>query len=799
MVHLLERTLPSGSHGRAALFFGGVILVYLYPVLLGGSALSPASALYDYFPWKAFRPSDIGLYNNLLTDPATDFQPWMKFARDSLRAGEFPAWNPAALSGTPFFANAQTALLSPFNVPLWFLPLGYAFGVSAALKLWAACFGTYLLVRRLGLGTVPGLVAGLAFGFCAFQIVWLSHPHVNVSVLLPWGLWAVERIMQRGAGRGGLILAGVCAIALLGGHPGTQIHFAGLLGLYVAVRLSLMPRLEAHNRLRRAAVCSAGLGLGLMIAAVALLPVAMLVPETEGLAGRAGGGGTVGWPVARTVAFPDWWGRPPGVGIAAPAGVPNFNERTIYAGAVAVLLAVLSLLTTAGWRKKAPFVLAIFISAQVVFGLEPFRSVVTALPLFHNTNNLRLMLVIQLGIAVLAAFGLQEVLDRRRPSARAWILAAAAVGLGFYAASTLDPTRLDVRRTLEHFWSGQDFRELPLVLPLTSITWWTALAGGVAAAFLIRRFAGARAAAFAVLALVAVDHLHFANRYQPMPPLEGAFLPETPAITFLREQGEDTRFTALNINVTLPDSGMAYGLRDARGHDPPEPGPRYGRLLGAALATPGGLQFPYFTPATKRVLEALSVDHLYFPPGSGPQPIDAPPVYDEVDGTIYPNPGAAPRAQVPSRVLDAANEEQALEMLLAPDFVPSRDAIVEAEGTPPDAADGTVTILAEDNSRVEMQASLDRGGMVVLRDTLADGWTVQVDGRKAKPLHVDLALRGVDVPAGDHTVVWRYRAPGLRAGLGITAAGLAIALAWGIVLFRGSGLARRRPLTTRST
>ena len=39
------------------------------------------------------------------------------------------------------------------------------------------------------------------------------------------------------------------------------------------------------------------------------------------------------------------------------------------------------------------------------------------------------------------------------------------------------------------------------------------------------------------------------------------------------------------------------------------------------------------------------------------------------------------------------------------------------------------------------------------------GWTVKIDGVEARPLRADYILRAVEMPAGKHTIEWRYRAP----------------------------------------
>src|ERR1044072_4484035 len=214
--------LRAHEHRTAAGLFALVVLVYRGPVLVGGGVLSPAALLYAFPPWGSVAPPERFLYtSSLLTDVPTSYYAWDVLARDLIHSGTFPAWNPHAFAGTPLFANLSVAWLSPFSLPLWPLPLNYALGVAAALKLWVAAFGTYLLVRELRLGFWPGLLAGVSFALCAFNVVWLSHgAHVSVAVMLPWLVWLAERIVRRGgSGRAeGVALAVVVGCALAGGH-----------------------------------------------------------------------------------------------------------------------------------------------------------------------------------------------------------------------------------------------------------------------------------------------------------------------------------------------------------------------------------------------------------------------------------------------------------------------------------------------------------------------------------------------------------------------------------------------------
>jgi uncharacterized membrane protein YfhO len=58
-----------------------------------------------------------------------------------------------------------------------------------------------------------------------------------------------------------------------------------------------------------------------------------------------------------------------------------------------------------------------------------------------------------------------------------------------------------------------------------------------------------------------------------------------------------------------------------------------------------------------------------------------------------------------------------------------------------------------------------------------EGWTAYVDGREAEYFAVDYILRGMELPAGEHTVEWRFRAP--RWGMATTITGIA---SWLILL-----------------
>ena len=51
-----------------------------------------------------------------------------------------------------------------------------------------------------------------------------------------------------------------------------------------------------------------------------------------------------------------------------------------------------------------------------------------------------------------------------------------------------------------------------------------------------------------------------------------------------------------------------------------------------------------------------------------------------------------------------------------------------------------------------------------------------IDGKQAKPLRVNTCLRGVEVPAGTHTIEWRFMSESFHTGLRISLGTLVFAV-----------------------
>ncbi|MBV8199839.1 MAG: hypothetical protein JOZ15_04370, partial [Acidobacteria bacterium] len=286
----------------AALGLAGIGL--LAPALaLPAGIPSPAADLAAVPPWQqAAAPAATqsraptaapgageGLGNPLLRDVTYQIEPWLLFVRRELRAGRLPAWNPHQFAGSPFWANGQSAPLFPLHLLFAVLPLQLGFVLLPWLRLVIGGSGVWMLGRELGLRPLAALVAALTFALSGMPVSFALFPMGNALALVPWVFWAIEHLASArtdsaagssGGSRSGppmLRAVGCLAVTgglqLLAGHPETVAHTALLSLLYLAVRGSARPVAAWLG-------WAAGWLAAAAIAAVQLLPLALLLPET---------------------------------------------------------------------------------------------------------------------------------------------------------------------------------------------------------------------------------------------------------------------------------------------------------------------------------------------------------------------------------------------------------------------------------------------------------------------------------------------------------------------------------------
>src|SRR5215472_11420287 len=148
---------------------------------------------------------------------------------------------------------------------------------------------------------------------------------------------------------------------------------------------------------------------------------------------------------------------------------------------------------------------------------------------------------------------------------------------------------------------------------------------------------------------------------------------------------------------------------------------------------------------------------------------------------------ALPRAYFAAPWLSASPEEAAARLSDPSVRSGARAVVVAASGIPSaDGAEGSAQVESYRPERVELRASVARGGVLVLNDGYFEGWKAWVDGKEAPIFPANLLVRGVWLDPGDHRVVFEYPMPlALRAGIAISTATALASLAFLLVAFAG--------------
>jgi hypothetical protein len=250
-----------------------VLAAWCWPVLLGRE-LGQNHVLFDLVPWQSAKPADLHVRpHSGEGDAAFHFYPLMQVARDQVRAGHLPMWNPYSYAGNVLLGNMQTALLFPLTWVGLILPLGVAWGLMAILKLLVAGLGTYAFSRQVGVSRPGALLAGVVFMLCAPNLVWLQSPLATVFALFGWLMLVTDRLYRRPDATAGAIVAAVVGLAVLGGHPESVFLGSLCAGLYLAGLAVFSPaRRRTRTALRAFTWWLVGHGVGALTAAVALLP-----------------------------------------------------------------------------------------------------------------------------------------------------------------------------------------------------------------------------------------------------------------------------------------------------------------------------------------------------------------------------------------------------------------------------------------------------------------------------------------------------------------------------------------------
>lgn len=151
--------------------------------------------------------------------------------------------------------------------------------------------------------------------------------------------------------------------------------------------------------------------------------------------------------------------------------------------------------------------------------------------------------------------------------------------------------------------------------------------------------------------------------------------------------------------------------------------------------------------------------------------------------------GALPRGKLYSRWQVNTNENEVLQTLANPSFDPAESVVISGPlaGLPPSGAthdaSGTVEVASYAPKHIVLKTRAALPSVLLWNDKFDPQWSVTVDGQVQPLLRCNFLMRGVQVPAGDHTIAFRFDAPPRYLGISLLAIMVGLALS-GLLFLR---------------
>ncbi len=148
--------------------------------------------------------------------------------------------------------------------------------------------------------------------------------------------------------------------------------------------------------------------------------------------------------------------------------------------------------------------------------------------------------------------------------------------------------------------------------------------------------------------------------------------------------------------------------------------------------------------------------------------------------------GALPRARLYTDWQVSTNDNATLERLASPGFDPARTVLVAAP-LPVSAAGGAkqagaVDFVSYAPKRIVLRAKAAAPSVLLLNDRFDANWQASVDGKAQTLLRCNYIMRGVQLPAGEHQIEFRFTPPVSALYVSLMALGLGLGLV-GFVAF----------------
>ena len=754
-----------------------LVCVLFNPIIFGGKTFGSSDSL---------APKAVGIALNSIQE----------------KTGEFPLWQPWVFSGMPTaeaFTNVSKLYFPDYLSNLFFLP-GM---IIQLLHLLFAGIGGFILLRHFKCSEWAAGLGAVAFMITPYMVTMVVFGHgsqIMTATYIPWILWLTVRLWQNPNLWNTGWLAILLGFQLQRAHAQIAYYTWLLIGAYsLLILINGIRNSEDRSNIGKgfglfSLACLIGIGISLLI----YLPAMEYTPFSV-RGGSAGGGAdynyATGWSFHPKEILTFFIPSAFGFGGQPYWGFMPFTDYPNYMGIIILLLAIIGLFRK--WELIHQFLVitsafALFISFGKHFSLV-YDLFFNIFPYFNKFRVPHMILILlQFNVAVLAAFGLDELVKLKEGKIPMWFWGiAGAIGL-LFIGMVLGETAIG--SVVRGSFSPPMIQDPRAAQALNNLRWnlwlndaWLMILFSGSLMVLIwlwinRKVSQAMLMAVTVsLAIVDIGIVNFKIIQPNRSSGRGSqlmskrvvdrFFKEDDIIQFLKD--DDSIFRIYPIGSLFGESRFAaFGLESVGGYHPAKLS-GYNTFLsktGNAAAIP--------------VLQMLNVKYLI-----SPQKINHPSLKLVKEGKMR-----STRGEMPVAVFELENslprvwfvrEAQSVpydtiwKKIIQPDFDPRKTAYISEQIDISENSMATITQFDRTVHRFTISTESEGNQFLVLSEVYYPlRWKAMMDGKEIQTHKVNGILRGVEVPAGNHTIDFIYDKTSFKKGLTIsfTSFGLSLGL-----------------------
>ncbi len=578
-----------------------LIGLFLAPALLPGWVLLPLDIVNQTVPpWQPPNQTAV-VHNPLLEDAVFYIYPVKAWTAAQVRQGVLPLWSDELFGGYPAIYDTQAGLFYPLSLLYYLLDGATAVDLTIFLQLGLGATFMFLYLRKLRLRRLAAVLGTAVFLGNGLMVVWLEWQVVHAAIIwLPLALWAVEKLAAhhsaiRNPQSAIVFFALAFALPWLGGHWNWALYSSMTAVLYLLWRVGPLVGRSPRRAWAAWRLIGLPLALGVGLALVQVLPAFRFLLQSHrqpltwaesqqyGLLNRLA-----------VLVMPDFFGTPLQ---GNWWGFDNYNETALYVGILPLLL-----VGAAAWlarRQRVTQFWLVWGGLGLLWALgKPAYGLLYVLPVFNGLLPSRAAVLVVVAAAVLAAIGLDKLLDETAVRSRSGWLPLGVVALLALAAVYF-----------VWYWGQVDwtFWVRPFLLFIAFLAAGALLLWARARGVLAAGWFGALA-----LALVIVDLLVAGVGYNTISPVAEMF-PQTATAVFLHNLSPPPRITSLAEGIAYrPNTALAEFVPALSGYGPGISQ----RLVDYLRAAEGGEVIRFgrvllpLQAAASPLLDALGVSHI---------------------------------------------------------------------------------------------------------------------------------------------------------------------------------------------